>query len=56
MKRVKLSDLQRERRAWEAFETAANERAYGRYMAEQEAGDAQRDAREAAEIRRMEEE
>jgi hypothetical protein len=54
-KRVTLQSLMAERRAWEEFESSANERAYGRYMAEQEAGDAMRDAREAREIREMEE-
>jgi hypothetical protein len=46
-RRVRLSDLQRERRAWDAFEHSAEEAAYRRWMADQEAGDDERDAREA---------
>ena len=35
--------LASERAAWERFENAANERAYARWMREQEDGDAARD-------------
>ena len=45
-RRVRLSDLQRERLAWDAFEHSAEEAAYRRWMADQEAGDALRDEQE----------
>jgi len=46
-RRIRMSDLQRSRAAWSAFEHSAEEAAYRRWMAEQEAGDDERDAREA---------
>lgn len=41
-----MRGLNERRRDWEALEHSANERAYARWMREQEAGDAARDARE----------
>jgi len=43
---VRFGDLTSSRERWREFETSANERAYSRYMAEQERGDAERDERE----------
>jgi hypothetical protein len=43
---VRFSDLTSSPERWREFETNANERAYSRYMAELEEGDAARDERE----------